>query len=181
MTNSVTNRTRGPRPGSEGFKLLEVLVSMAILMIASVAIVRLHGTIIRGIASSEDASMALDIATQRLDDLSIIGATSLPVFTVGVNGAGCQVGIGSDQYSAELAADPGGYPCTRRVDSAQVIMANGNEVPDGTRFRVDTAVEAHPDIGQFPEGRIVTVSVCWEDIAADIRQVQVRRYVVPEV
>jgi len=57
---------------------------------------------------------------------------------------------------------------------------NAGEIPAGSRFRVDTVVNNHPDLTQFPEGRLVTVSVCWLDIANDVRQVQLRRYVVPE-
>ena len=186
--NSPGYRRRRPRPGSEGFKLLEVLVAMAVLMIASLGLLQLHGTIIRGIATSEDFSVALDVANQRLEELVIVGANELPVCAAGVNGAGCQFGVGSSQFQPPIATDASGYLCTRFIDSTEVIMANGSPIPatsnfdpaNPVRFRVDTVVQDHPDPALFPEGRLVTVSVCWIDPANQVRQVQSRRYVVPE-
>ena len=188
MTVCASPRVRGPRPGSEGFKLLEALVAMAVLITASLGILQLHGTIIRGIASSEDFSAALDVANQRLDELTIIGTEALPICAAGVNGPGCQFGIGSSQYRPQITTAPDGYLCTRFVDSTEVIMANGASLPatpnfDVTapaRFRVDTVVETHPDPGLYPEARMVTVSVCWTDAGNQVRQIQSRRYVVPE-
>lgn len=161
---------------------------MAVLMIASLGLLQLHGTIIRGIATSEDFSVALDVANQRLDELAIVGTAGLPVCTAGVNGPGCQFGVGSNQYQPQIINAPTGYLCTRFVDSAEVIMANGAPVPstanfdpnNPARFRVDTVVQAHPDPALFPEARLVTVSVCWTDPSNQVRQIQSRRYVVPE-
>jgi hypothetical protein len=187
MSLLVIQRTARPRRGRAGFKLIEVMVASAVLMIGSIGLLQLHGTIVRGIASSEDFSVALDVANQRLEELVIVGATALPVCTAGLNGPGCQPSIGAVQattnvYTPPIADDPSGYACTRFVDSTEVIMATvpPTPVPAGSRFRVDTVVQAHPDPGLFPDGRLVTVSVCWFDLSNQVRQVQSRRYVVPE-
>ena len=183
MTAASQKRIRGPRRGSEGFKLIEVLVAMAVLMIASVGVLRLHGTIIKGIAASEDFSVALDVAGQRLEDLVMVGAENLPICPPPVGQPGCRANTTS--FLPELGVAGDGYPCTRYVDSPELLMANGAFVPQGTaqdsRYRVDTAVETHPDTALFPDGRLVTVSVCWVDPASQVRQVQARRYVIPGV
>ena len=183
MTKTSHKQVRRPRAGSEGFKLIEVLVAMAVLMIASMGILRLHGTIIKGIAASEDFSVALDVAGQRLEDLVMVGAENLPVCPVPGPGPGCRATMTA--FQPELGASTNGYACTRYVDSPELLMANGAFVPQGTadnsRYRVDTSIEGHPDTTLFPEGRLVTVSVCWLDPANQIRQVQARRYVVPGV
>ena len=86
VTSTSHKQVRRPRAGSEGFKLIEVLVAMAVLMISSIGVLRLHGTIIKGIAASEDFSVALDVAGQRLEDLVMVGAENLPRMSF----AGCR-------------------------------------------------------------------------------------------
>ena len=146
---------------------------MAVLAVSATMLVQLHRSVIRGIARSDDVSIALDIASQRIEELNVQGADAAPAC---VGAATCLVD--SDNFTGVLAP-AGTFACTTFVDSAPVPMSNGTPQPVGTRFRVDTVVQNHPDITQLAGARLMTVSVCWRDIANNVRQVQSRRLLVP--
>lgn len=152
-------RRRPPRPNARGFKLIEVMVSIGILGIAIAGLIRLHSALVRGVARSQMVSIALDVAAQRAEDLVTLGPTAAPACA---GAPGCQA-AGMSAFAADLSP-AGSFPCTDRVDP----------------FRIDTVVTDHPS-GFQPDARLVTVSVCWQDVGGAVRQVQTRRLLVPGV
>lgn len=173
-------RLRVPSRGTRGFKLLEVLIAMAVLSISAAGLVKLHSTVVRNIARSEDISVAMDIASTRGDQLALLGTDGVPACGPG---AGCvAAGLGGflPQLAGSALPDGTPYSCTKFVDAADVHLANNTEQPAGTRYRVDASIDPHPDAVQ-PGAQIVTVSVCWMDLAQVVRQVQVKRVLVPGV
>lgn len=160
----------GSASGQGGFTLLEVLVSAVILGIGLIGLVNLHTASIRGLMKDEMASVASDVAKQRLEEMMTLRPNEIPAC---VGDVGCRLEDKSD-YAADLAP-VAGFDCTRRVEGADVPRVSG--APEAPRYRVDMVVEAHPDPIRQPEGRLVTVSVCWEDYAG-VQELQMRRLIV---
>ena len=182
LVGRAERRSRYPRHSRRGFKLVETLVSMAILSIAAAGLVRLHSSIVRGIASSEDMSVAMDVAAQRLEELVPLGPTGIPN-CVAATPPGCAAG---GRQTLEIALtdviwNGGTFNCSRWVDSADVPMVGGVAIPAGSRFRVDTQVQDHAGTQQNAGARVLTISVCWEDLDSQVRQVQNARLLVPGV
>lgn len=178
----VPARQRAPRPrrarrspvarlgGSSGFTLVEVLISAVVLGIGLVGLVNLHTASIRGLVKDEMASVASDVAKQRLEEIATMRPAEIPACAGDV---GCRT-EDRTAYTPDLAP-AAGFDCTRRVEGADVPRISG--APEAAKFRIDMVVDAHPDPIRQPEGRLVTVSVCWEDYAG-IQEFRMRRLVV---
>jgi hypothetical protein len=162
-----------------GFKIIEAMISLVMLSIASLGIVHLHTAVVRGLAASASESLAMDIATQRAESLASKGVGSAPVCAGAV---GCAIGAGQVAFQEpELSPDPNAFPCTQWVESPDVSYMNAPQPPDpGAHYRVDTVVANHPDANE-PGALLVTVSVCWQDMSGKVQQVQARRVLVPGV
>ena len=125
--------------------------------------------------------MALDVAGQRLEDLVMAGAENLPVCPAPGPGPGCRATMTAFQPELEHRQMGKLVLDMSILQSLDGKRHSSLRPADNSRYRVDTSIEGHPDTTLFPEGRLVTVSVCWLDPANQIRQVQARRYVVPGV
>ena len=159
--------------------MIEALIGMAVLSISATGLIKMHSTVVRNIATSEDISVALDIASTRADQIALMGAENAPA-CVGV--VGCQNGGATDFLTDLLPA--GGYQCTKWVNSADVPEGGNTIIAGGTqatsRYRVDAVVAAHPDAVQ-PQASVASISVCWQDVTGQVRQVQLSRVLVPGI
>jgi hypothetical protein len=84
---------------------------------------------------------------------------------------GCRSG---NAFTTDLTA-AGTYQCTQYTDAMD--LPDPDVVTSGS-FRIDTIVEAHPDVRQAG-AQVVIVSVCWEDQAQRVQQVQARKVIIP--
>lgn len=167
---SVSARPSVGRGGSAGFTLIEVLISAVVLGVGLVGLVNLHTASIRGLVKDEMLSVASDVAKQRLEEITTLRASEIPAC---VGDVGCRTADRS-AYTPDLSP-VAGFDCTRRVEGADVPRVSG--APEAPKYRVDMVVEAHPDPLRQPEGRLVTVSVCWQDYGG-IQELRMRRFVV---
>ena len=152
---------------SRGFSLVEVMIASAILGIGVLATVNLFGHSTQGVSWTRDRSAATTIAIERLEFLGTKGIASLPA----CNGAiGCQ--SGPTTFAAVI---PG---CTQQVGEMQANPAITD--PSG-KYRVDTVVKDHPDLGRQGGAKLVTVSVCWRDRKQLVHQAQLERLFVPDL
>lgn len=166
-------RLRAPRPGQRGFKILEVLVAMAVLGITAAGLLGLHLGAVRGIAESGSMSAAMDVASQRVELYAVEGPAALAA-----RGCGAAVGCSLPRPNPDPAIAPGDA-CSARVGGASITNAAGAEAGDdvGARYRYDTEVVAL--VGGQTGGLMTTVSVCWREANGLVRRVQSRRLVAP--
>lgn len=175
---------RPRRRSRAGFSILEALIAAAVLGIGLIALVKLHQSAMRGMKTSRSIGIAMDIATQaveelggtRPDDLDALGCATI---------GGCKAG--ETPLSDTFAAPKPG--CTRWVDDGHIPDATNTRptAPDteavavaaGALYRVDQVVLAHPGLADHPNTRVVEVFVCWRDDDGFVRQVHSSR-VVPE-
>jgi type II secretory pathway pseudopilin PulG len=162
---------------TRGFKILEVLIGLAVLTISATGLAYLHTSVASGLESSSDISAALDIATQQIEELAALGANPLPsCVRVGPSPPRCA--LNRRNFETALSS-----PCTINVSGPDVPFAgSGSYQPAGrTRYRVDSVVWEHDDPTAQVGGFILSVSVCWEDIKGNVHQVQARRMLVTGV
>ncbi len=150
------------------------MIVLGLLGISAGVLVELHGSVVRGIEQSEDISVALTIANQKAEEVATMGFEAAP----GCRGpaAGCRVDNNTIDPNV-IPPDPNGFACTRQVESADIPAANMGPGPVGGQYRVDTTVDPHPDPNQ-PNAQVVTISVCWQLLNGQVRQVQAQRMVV---
>ena len=182
-----------PRRGSEGFSIIEALVAAAILGVALIGIVRLHGSSIRGTSQAERIGRASEVARQVAEMLATTTAEDLPACLPGLNlpppdePAGCKEpgvttvatdekdGIGCTFYVQ-------GGPSTPSIEDPEsvngAIVSTPDPGPTGwqpSQYRVDITVSQHPDAGNFPDTALLTVYVCWLNEIRQINEVRTRR------
>jgi prepilin-type N-terminal cleavage/methylation domain-containing protein len=161
------------RTARRGFSLIEVMVSSLVLGVAILGLTSTYTSSESGMTTSRSRTAANELALQRLEMLATQPADQLPACG---GPAACQQGFA---FSAPLPA-AGAFQCTQYVDDAEVLdPSEGGQATN--RYRVDTAVEDHPDAARQPGARIVTVSVCWADRPGRVSQVNARRTIVPGV
>jgi prepilin-type N-terminal cleavage/methylation domain-containing protein len=161
------------RSARRGFSLIEVAISSLVLGVAIAGLTSTYTSSEKGMQDSKARTSANELALQRLELLATQPVDQLP----GCAGpAVCQNGFA---FTAPAAA-AGTYQCTQYVDEADVVDPS-QAGSDNNRFRVDTAVEDHPDALRQPGARVVTVSVCWADRSGRVSQVTARRSLVPGV
>jgi prepilin-type N-terminal cleavage/methylation domain-containing protein len=164
-------RSRSAFPsGSAGFTLVEVMVSAVVLGIGLIGLVNLHASAIRGLMRDEMLAVASDVARQRLELMSTMRPAEVPACAGDV---GCRTPDRTDYLPVLPAA--GDFECTKQVEGADVPRVSG--AAEAPRYRVDMVVEPHPDPIRQPDGRLITVSVCWQDFAG-IQELQMRRFIV---
>jgi hypothetical protein len=146
------------------------MVSAVILGIGLVGLVNLHTSSLRGLMKDEMLSVASDVATQRLEEMATMRPGDIPPCAGAV---GCRTADRTD-YLPDLSA-AGGFECTQRIEGAGVPRVSG--AAEAPRYRVDMVVEPHPDPIRQPDGRLLTVSVCWQDYGG-IQELQMRRFIV---
>ena len=156
-----------------GMTLVEVMLTSAVLAIGMVALVHTFSQAQNGSRSSRLRTAALRIAEQRIERLSTEPVARLARCVGPVTG--CRT---NRSTLAAPLGNVGSYRCTQSVD--------GMDFHDPTaasqgRFRVDTAVQAHPDPRQQVGALVIAVSVCWTASDGLVEQVQVQRMVVPEL
>ena len=151
--------------------LIETMVAAGVLGVAVLGLVQLHTTSTRQNASLRDLSVARALAAQRLERLATRPVEQLAAC---VGPAGCREGIDSLRASKGTVS---GYACTDFADGPSVAAPGTTALG---KFRIDTTVEAHPDPGQHPDARILTVSVCFRDAYEQIREVRAERMLVPD-
>ena len=162
-----------PRRTVRGLTLVEVMLTSAVLAIGMVALAHTYSRAQTGMRASRLKTAALRIAEQRLERLS-----TLPVDRISAC-VGPVTGCRSNRSTlAPVLGNVGTYLCTQNVD--EMGFADPTALTTG-RFRVDTAVQTHPDPRQQAGAMIVTVSVCWTPTPGVVDQVQLQRMIVPEV
>jgi hypothetical protein len=148
------------------------MVSAAILGIGVVTLSQLYTSAARGVAERDSISEAVDIATQRAEEIATMDPEAVPACS---GRTGCRAAPTS--FTPELVA-VGAYSCTRWVD-APSVDANPAGQARGTRYRVDMVVGAHPDPGRQAQAQLATVSVCWMDAGGAVHEVRLQRLLVP--
>lgn len=151
--------------------LVETMIAAGVLGVAVLGLVQLHTTSTRQNARLRDLATARALAGQRLERLA-----TRPVDRL----AACPGPAGCRNRVDSLRATKGtvdGYACTDFADGPSVAAPGASGIG---KFRIDTTVEGHPDPTQFPEARILTVSVCFLDTQEQIREVRAERMLVPE-
>jgi type II secretory pathway pseudopilin PulG len=176
---SKANRTRRRR--RLGFSILEAMIAAGVLGVGLVALVKLHQSAMRGMKSSREAGIALDIATQAAEEMSTLTALNLAAQCPGAGG--CKLGSLplELQYAAPQACttwtfdglmpDEAGVPPAGQATEAAAAAAR-------LTFRVDRVVSAHPIAANNPNTLLVQVFVCWRDEAGYVRQVATERIAV---
>lgn len=142
---------------------------MAVLGITAAGLMSLHVGAVRGIAESGSISLAMDLANQRVEELSTEGDVALAA-------RGCPaalVGCGLDRPNPEAAM----AACSGRAGAGTVPDAANVPSNTGNKYRFDTQVT--PLAGAQAGGQLVTVSVCWREVSGVVRRVQSRRIVAP--
>lgn len=160
------------RSSRAGFSLIEALVASAVLGVAVTCLTQMYTTSVRGYVSSQRLQEAVEIAAQRAEQLATMAAEDVPACT---GTPSCRAD--GTTMASELSP-ANGYSCTTRLD-APAVVGPGSTGATGSRYRVDTVVDSHPDVSRQPDARLVTVSVCWLDSAGFVHQVQTQRLMVP--
>jgi prepilin-type N-terminal cleavage/methylation domain-containing protein len=159
-----------------GFSLLEVLVATAILGVGLAALGRQYITAAHGVADSDGRAQAAMAAAQRIEALSTMEADEVPACAASVS---CRAANGVD-FVADLPP-VGGFACTRWVDGPDVFGPSARPRAAGQKFRIDASVVPHPDAARQPDGRLLTVNVCWRGADGRVHELQARRVLVPGV
>ena len=149
------------------------MVSSLVLGVAILGLTSSYTSTETGMTTSRSRTAANELALQRLEMLATQPADQLPACG---GPAVCQRNFA---FTDPLPA-AGTFQCTQYVDDADVLDPS-QAGAETFRYRVDTAVEDHPDELRQPGARIVTVSVCWADRAGRVSQVNARRTIVPGV
>ena len=182
--------------GNAGFSVVEALVAAAILGVALVGIVQLHGASIRGTAKAERIGRASEVARQIAELYATTEPGALPLCPPGPTvapppePAGCKSAIAvTTAFAAEKPACTfwvQGGPSTPSINdagaAAGAIVAQATAGPAGpqpSQFRIDIGVSAHPDAtappNNFPDAVMLTVWVCWRDEVGIVHEVRTRR------
>jgi type II secretory pathway pseudopilin PulG len=155
-----------------GMSMIETMIAAGILGIGATAMVGLWTASSSGAAHVEGRTTAHMLAEQRLERLSG-QATALP----GCAGA---VGCRQSRRAYQPALSPAGpFQCTQFATEEQIVDPTTATAP--RKFRIDTVVQPHTDPVRYRDASIVTVSVCWTDVANQVQEVRLERMVVPEV
>lgn len=147
---------------------------MAVLGVTAAGLMGLHVGAVRGIAESGSMSVAMDIATQRVEQYSLEGPDFLlNTRRCGAVPTGCSLARPNPDDLAGRAT------CRGSVGTANVPNADGTEsgATVGTRFSYDT--EALLLTGAQQGGVLTTVSVCWRESNGVVHRVQSRRLISP--
>ncbi|MEO1335359.1 MAG: prepilin-type N-terminal cleavage/methylation domain-containing protein [Myxococcota bacterium] len=184
---------KAPKTKSSGFSVVEALVAAAILGVALLGVVRLHGSSIRGTAQAERIGRASEVARQFAEMLATTTPGNLPACGPGraapptPEPAGCKAAVG---VTTAFAAPQGpgctfwvqGGPSTPSINNAGA--ANGAIVaqpppgaggPPPSQYRIDLSVSGHPDLATFPNATVITVWACWRDESQTVNEVRTRR------
>ncbi|MCC6302605.1 MAG: prepilin-type N-terminal cleavage/methylation domain-containing protein [Gammaproteobacteria bacterium] len=124
---------RQPRP-ARGFALLEVLITLAVSLLALSALIRLQGELIRGDAAARVQTRAALLADQRLETL--IGA-------IAADGPGAVAG-GEDTWTMEL--EPAGEEAVAMYTRAWSVDDAGTSMRIGVRLTWNDHAGARRDI-----------------------------------
>ncbi len=190
--SKTVGRDRRARASERGFSVIEALVAAAILGVALVGIVQIHGASIRGTAKAERIGRASEVARQFAELLATTSPGNLPVCLPGpmaaplVEPAGCKNALGPTTVFAPPKANCTFWvqdgPSTPSVDDPNAvngaIVAQTNPGPNGpqpSQFRIDVSVSAHPDPTTYPNAVLVTVWACWRDEVGTVNEVRTRR------
>lgn len=176
-----------------GFSVLEVMIATAVLGIAMAGLVKLHRAAIRGMKTTNDITVAEDIAEQVADEVAAQDPATLPTATNGVASTcnvpgGCKAGGGGFQraFGANKPANctfwvnsagTARRGTTGQMDNAVIISTQAAAITAGANYRVDKVVMPHPSPSS--KGTIVDVYTCWLDEGQIVREVHTRRVVGP--
>lgn len=155
--------------------LVEVMLTSGVLAIGMVALAHTYNQAETGSRSSRLRTAALRIAEQRVERLATAPVARLARCVGPVTG--CRA---TRSTLAPVLGNVGTYQCTQLVDRMGFHDPTG-VVASGGRFRIDTAVQDHPDPRQQIGAVVIAVSVCWTRSDGQVEQVLVQRMVVPEV
>ncbi len=148
---------------------------MAVLGITAAGLLGLHVGAVRGIAESGSMSVAMDIATQRVEQYSLEGPEFLTVA-----GRNCGAALESCSLARPNPTNViTNANCSGIVGTANVPNADGNDsgATVGTRFRYDTEART---LGGAQAGAVMTtVHVCWREPNGVVHRVQSRRLITP--
>lgn len=190
--------------GQAGFSLVEAMVAAVILGIGLLGLVELHRASIRGTVKAINAGQALEIGRQVVETILAADYVNQP------NGAGAipNACAGAGVWAPPAPA-PNFFPagvtgcrqsvnnftgiktglCTFYADEAPVNTASLNSPFEaGTvntsangKFRIDTALHAHPNVAQYPNTVMVSVWVCWRDTAQIVHEVRTSRILTQDL
>lgn len=164
---------RPARASARGFTLVEVLISAVLLGIGVMALAELHASSIRGVKEGASITAATQIATQVMETLSAQAADDMVLPVCPNNGArGCRA---NDRDLEPPKA------CTSWLATAEVPDPNGDSQTGATGegYRVDTVIEVHPSVADFPNAVLITTSVCWMDRTGGVHELQTQRVLSP--
>lgn len=146
-------------------------MSSGILGIGLTGLVDLHTSSMRGVKQGTTITIASAIANQRAElvatqepDAAILPSCppSLPI--------GCRSTVSTFAPTK---------PCTVQVSSPDVPLPTGVAPANSGEYRMDTVIGAHPDAVNHIGSLLVTVSVCWSDVAGNVHEFQTSRLLVP--
>ncbi len=185
---------RRQRRAQAGFSVIEALAAAAILGVALVGVVKLHGSSIRGTAKAERIGRASEVARQFAELLATTTRDNLPACGPGLGAAppvpavGCKNGPGvSTAFSPERAVgctlfiqDGPSTPSINQANAANGINNQIINIPAAigiqpSQFRVDIMVSGHPNTADFPQAALLTVWACWRDELGIVNEVRTRR------
>ena len=178
------------RQSSRGFSVVEALVAAAILGIALIGIVRIHGSSIRGTAKAERVGRASVVARQFAELYATTSPQDLPACPPGPNAAPLGPSDGCKSTTPTVPNPPKGTGCTLWVnDGPSIPSINDVNAQNGeivalnspgalgqqpSQYRIDVSVSRHPDLN-FQNAALLTVWVCWRDELGTINEVRTRR------
>jgi prepilin-type N-terminal cleavage/methylation domain-containing protein len=136
---------------ARGFSLVETLVAMMILSIGLVALCSLAAQTLVGTSRSEYMSLAADLATEKLEDLSRWPSFDPNVYA----GPGATVGdLASDQYNAAVTS--GGIPAELVNYYDDVEISDSKGAVSETVSQVVAGVTNWKTTTHNPDGTITT-------------------------
>jgi hypothetical protein len=172
------------------------MIATAVLGIAMAGLVKLHGASIRGMKTTQDLTVAEDIAELVADEYAAQHPRTLPS---SVNGAivnpcnvvgGCK---GAGGFTRTFAAPKpgacttwlgtagtarrGAGPNEGEMDLQTIITTEADAIANGLRYRIDRVITAHPNPGA--RATVIDIYACWRDESMIVREIHTRRVVGP--
>jgi type IV pilus modification protein PilV len=137
---SIRNRKRRKCfTGEQGFSLLEILISLATLTVGLLAVGAIQISSMRGNAVSGNTSIALALATDKMEDLMNRSMTD-------------------SQLTDHTAANNGNLSSITKVDFEERLNEEGQVVAGGFYRRIVNVADNTP----APTLKTITVIVTWE-------------------